>query len=152
MVQSKTRFTSIEEYAALDTSDLPECPYELVDGEIVEMGAEADQNLKIAIFLISILLQFVPYYLLRKGAEVEVDSRSVTSRFPDLMVLTPEANAALLADKRSLLTKKMPPPRLVVEVVSPGEESSPNYRRDYVDKPKEYAQRGISEYWRIGAT
>jgi Uma2 family endonuclease len=149
MVQARPRFKTIEEYAALDTSDLPECPYELVDGEIIEMGAEADQNLKMTIFLISVLLQFVPYSLIRKGAEVEVSSRSVTSRFPDLMVLTPEADAALTADQRSIITLTMPPPALVVEVVSPGPESSSNYQRDYVEKPQEYAARGIPEYWRI---
>jgi Uma2 family endonuclease len=43
----------------------------------------------------------------------------------------------------------MPPPALVVEVVSPGEPGTPNYDRDYVDKPKEYADRGIPEYWII---
>ena len=36
----------------------------------------------------------------------------------------------------------MPPPELVVEVVSPKQES-----RDYRYKRSEYAARGISEYW-----
>lgn len=36
----------------------------------------------------------------------------------------------------------MPPPLLVVEVVSPGQEN-----RDYRYKRSEYAARGIAEYW-----
>jgi Uma2 family endonuclease len=38
----------------------------------------------------------------------------------------------------------MPPPVLVVEVVSPGKA---NEERDYRYKRSEYAARGISEYW-----
>jgi hypothetical protein len=34
MVQAKPRFKTIEEYAALITSDRPECRFELVNGEI----------------------------------------------------------------------------------------------------------------------
>ena len=36
----------------------------------------------------------------------------------------------------------MPPPLLVVEVVSPSQE-----KRDYRYKRSEYAARGIAEYW-----
>jgi Uma2 family endonuclease len=36
----------------------------------------------------------------------------------------------------------MPPPLLVVEVVSPNQE-----KRDYRYKRTEYAARGIAEYW-----
>ena len=42
MVQTKTRFKNFAEYAAADPSELPEGHYELVDGDIVEMGAEND--------------------------------------------------------------------------------------------------------------
>ncbi len=39
---------------------------------------------------------------------------------------------------------------LVVEVVSPGEPGDQsNYDRDYVEKRREYAERGIPEYWLI---
>lgn len=40
----------------------------------------------------------------------------------------------------------MPPPLLVVELVSPGKE---NEERDYRYKRSEYAARGIAEYWII---
>lgn len=149
MTQAKTRFTTLEEYAALDTSDLPEGNYELVDGAIVEMGAERPENVVIASFLFAMLLPYCPYYLLHRGTEIAVSSTKVTSRYPDLLVLTDAGLAALLAQSqtRSLISLEMPAPRLAVEVVSPGDESSNNYNHDYIEKPKEYAQRNISEYW-----
>jgi Uma2 family endonuclease len=149
MVQTKNRFNSIEEYAALDTSELPECPYELVDGVIVEMGAENTQNINIAIALIVVLAQFISTNLIYRGTEIQVDGSSVKSRFPDLMVLTEEGSHALPRNKRSLIVRDMPAPLLVVEIVSPGSEGSDNYQRDYIDKRREYAERGIPEYWLI---
>lgn len=149
MTQAKSRFRTFEEYAALDPSELPEGNYELVDGVIVEMGAENDQNLEIVSFLFSVFLQFVPYNLLRRGTEIAVPSRLVTSRFPDLTVLTEETRAAMKRDRRSLIESDMPAPSLVVEVVSPGEPGSDNYDRDYIEKPREYAKRGIPEFWLI---
>ena len=148
MTQAKQRFRTIEQYAALDPSDLPEGNYELVDGVIVEMGAESDQNLEIGALLFSVLPQFVPYYLLRKGTEINVLGR-LTSRYPDLMVLTEDTRAAMKRDKRSLVALDMPTPALVIEVVSPGKPGSDNYDRDYVEKPKEYAARGIPEFWQV---
>lgn len=44
--------------------------------------------------------------------------------------------------KRSTVMPEMPPPLLVVEVVSPNQSS-----RDYRYKRSEYAARGIAEYW-----
>jgi Uma2 family endonuclease len=43
----------------------------------------------------------------------------------------------------------MPVPLLVMEVVSPGEPGSDNYNRDYIEKPQEYAKRGIPEFWLV---
>ena len=43
---------------------------------------------------------------------------------------------------RSLILMDMPPPLLVVEVVSPNQAS-----RDYRYKRSEYGARGIAEYW-----
>jgi Uma2 family endonuclease len=146
MTQAKLRFTTIEEYAALDPSELPEGHYELVNGEIIELPAESDPNVEIAGFLVSVLLQFVPHYLIRRGTEIFVSSRTVTSRYPDLIVLSEEGRTALRGAKRSAITDEMPAPRLVVELVSPGEQ---NRDRDYVEKPREYAARGIPEFWQI---
>ncbi len=45
---------------------------------------------------------------------------------------------------RAIILPEMPPPQLVVEVVSPGEE---NEARDYRYKKSQYQARGIAEYW-----
>jgi Uma2 family endonuclease len=149
MTQSKTRFRSIDEYAALDPSELPEGRFELIDGEIVELPTESDRNLLIAMFLTAMLLQHCPYYLIRRGTEIFVTSRAVTSRIPDLVVLSEEGFSAIDGASRSAIKPDMPPPRLVVEVVSPGEPGRENYDRDYIEKPREYAAQGIPEYWQI---
>ena len=150
MTQAKQRFRTIEQYAALDPSDLPEGNYELVDGVIVEMGAESDPNVEIAMFLTVMLAQFVSSRLIRRGTEIFVSSRTVSSRYPDLMVLTEEGRAAIKGATRSAITHEMPAPALAIEVVSPGEPGDKkNYDRDYVDKPKEYAARGIPEFWQV---
>lgn len=149
MTQAKPRFRTLEEYAALDPWQLPEGHYELVNGEIIELPTESDLNLLIATFLTVMLSQQASYYLIRRGTEVFVTSRSVTSRFPDLLVLSEEGFAAIEGARRSAVKPEMPPPRLVVEVVSPGEPGQSNYDRDYVEKPEEYAARGIPEFWRI---
>jgi Uma2 family endonuclease len=149
MTQAKTRFTTIDEYAALDPSELPEGYFELVNGEIIELPSESDPNVEIAGFLAFVLTQFVPHYLIRRGTEVFVSSCTVTSRFPDLMVLSEEGRAAIRGASRSAVTLEMPVPTLVVEVVSPGNPGTENYDRDYIEKPREYAARGVPEFWRI---
>lgn len=149
MTQAKTRFTTFEEYAALDSFELPEGNYELVNGVLIEMGAESPENVMIASFLFAMLLPFCPYYLLHRGTEIAVSSTEVTTRYPDLVVLTEAGKSALLGRSRSLITLEMPAPALVVEVVSPGEVGSDNYDRDYIEKRQEYAKRGIPEYWLV---
>ena len=62
------------------------------------------------------------------------------------MVLTESLADALYSRGRSTIISDMPPPALVVEVVSPGKV---NQDRDYRYKRSEYAARGISEYWII---
>jgi Uma2 family endonuclease len=54
------------------------------------------------------------------------------------------SKAAIAATARATITRDMPPPALVVEVVSPGQT---NRERDYRYKHTEYAARGIAEYW-----
>lgn len=149
MTQAKNRFKTIEEYAALDPSELPEGNYELVNGEIIELPAESDPNVEIATVLAVLLAQVVSPRLIRRGTEIFVTSRSATSRFPDLVVLSQEGRAAIRGAKRSAITREMPAPQLVVEVVSPGKPGDNNYDRDYVEKPEEYAARSIPEYWQL---
>ena len=90
--------------------------------------------------------QGIPAYRLRIGTEVVVTGTRATVRLPDLMVLTEELVIALHSASRSTVTMDMPPPQLVVEVVSPGKK---NRDRDYRYKRSQYQARGISEYWVI---
>lgn len=146
-VAPKKTFATLEEY--LDDNDRTNTRHELVDGVLVEMGAEHRLNEKIALWLLTQFLRFVPIDLIARGTQIAVSSSSVTARHPDLMVLTEELDQLLSQKKQSLITFEMPPPRLVVEVVSPGQPGDENYDRDYVEKRYEYAGRGIPEYWII---
>jgi Uma2 family endonuclease len=144
MTTTKNRLMTLAEY--LDYDDGTDTCYELVNGELVEMPSESDLNNVIAIFLLIEFSKFLPFQRLRRGTEVVVTGHRATSRVPDLMVLTEEAATALANSRRSILLPDMPPPALVVEVVSPGKE---NEERDYRYKRSEYAARGIAEYWII---
>jgi Uma2 family endonuclease len=148
MTQAKPRFRTIEEY--LDYDDGTDTRYELVNGELVEMPSESTLNTQIAVFLIAAFLQLgIPYGRLGIKQQVSVSSREVTAREPDLMVHSEESAIAISGQKQALLTFEMPTPSLVIEVVSPGKPGSDNYNRDYVEKPKEYAARGIPEFWQV---
>ncbi len=138
---------TLEEYLSYD--DGTESRYELVDGVLVEMGSERRLNEKIALWLLSQFLQFVSIDLIARGTQLCVASSTVTARNPDLMILTTELDRVLSHSTQSLITLNMPAPALVVEVVSPGDEGTENYDRDYVEKRQEYAARGIPEYWII---
>jgi Uma2 family endonuclease len=133
---------SLEEYFAYDNRT--DRRYELQNGELVEIPPESDRNHLIAMYLISLLLQVVPIQRLRRGTEIVVNSTQSTTRVPDLLVLTDALSNALVGASRSTILPEMPPPALVVEVVSPGKE---NEDRDYRCKRSEYAARGIDEYW-----
>ncbi len=144
MVLAAQRYMTLAEYLAYD--DGTDTRYELVNGELVEVPAESDINNVIAIFLILAFAQHVPGSLLRRGTEIVVSGSRVTTRIPDVMVLTEELAAALAGSRRSIVLPDMPPPQLVVEVVSPGTDAE---NRDYRYKRSEYAARQISEYWII---
>lgn len=118
--------------------------YELVDGELVAMPPESPENLAIARFLLVELMKHLPLPLIIYGTEIEVSGKRARCRLPDLLVHTEESLAALEGATRATITRDMPPPALVVEVVSPG---ATNRTRDYRHKHTEYAARGIAEYW-----
>jgi Uma2 family endonuclease len=145
MVQAKNRFASFEDYLALDPEELPEGFYEYVDGELVDLMTESGLNDTIGVFLFTVLLSAgIPYQLLKPGrCEIEVVGKPRT-RFPDLVVLAEEHPPLLL--RRNTITRDMPPPRAVMEVVSAGKQ---NRDRDWIDKRRQYAEIRIPEYWRI---
>lgn len=136
-----TKPMTLEEYLNYDNGT--DTRYELVDGELIAMPPESDLNNRIVSFLFAYFLQLgIPYYCLRIGSQIEVSGYRATARQPDLMVLSEEAAIALEGAPQSLITHDMPPPSLVVEVVSPQQEN-----RDYRYKRTEYAGRHIPEYW-----
>jgi Uma2 family endonuclease len=136
---------SLEEYLTYD--DGTDTRYELVDGVLVEMGTEAPLNSKIALYILGALLPIgVPLDLFAIGHQMEVDSTKASARQPDLIVHTPESDAAIMKDGK-LLREGEPVPMLVVEVVSNGKTDKKSNDRDYIEKRAEYAARGIPEYW-----
>ncbi|MBE9066997.1 Uma2 family endonuclease [Leptolyngbya cf. ectocarpi LEGE 11479] len=147
MTTTTNRTMTLEEY--LNYDDGTDTRYELVDGTLVDMGAESDINVVIGSLLFSVFLQFAPYYCLRRGTEIAVSGTAANTRYPDFMVVTEAGAAALAGKKRSLITFEMPAPVLVVEVVSSSDTNQQSRDRDYIDKRQEYVQRGIPEYWII---
>ncbi|MGB3291668.1 MAG: Uma2 family endonuclease, partial [Phormidesmis sp.] len=124
-IAKSPRFRSFEEYLAADSSDLPEGRYEYWHGELVPVVSESGFNALLANCLFLALANAgVPVAVLRPhSCEVEVLGLPRT-RFPDLTVLAEEHVA--LMEQRERVTHDMPPPRLLVEVVSPGDEESEN--------------------------
>lgn len=131
---------TLADYLSLE--DGPESRCEFVDGEVIEMPPESEDNVVIASYLVAQFLKVVSFEQVRQGRTELVVSGRV--RVPDLMVLGADLTAALAGKSRSTITEEMPAPLLVVEVVSPGKV---NEDRDYRYKRSEYAARGIGEYW-----
>lgn len=140
MTATSQRMT-LEEYLAFD--DGTDTLYELVNGELVAVPPESEVNRRIAMFLLVYFVQRgISSDRLSMKTEIVVNGSRATTRIPDLLILSEELAAALAGARRSTILSEMPPPLLVVEVVSPGQEN-----RDYRYKRSEYAARGIAEYW-----
>jgi Uma2 family endonuclease len=137
-----TQKLSLAEY--LNYDDGTDTRHELCNGELVLMPPESDRNNLIALYILSEFLKLFPFQLIRhKDTEIVVIGNRTSARLPDLMILTEELLTAL-GRQRATITPDMPPPALVVEVVSPGKI---NQDRNYRYKRSEYAARGILEYW-----
>ena len=146
-IKDQRRMT-LKEYLTYD--DGTDTQYELEDGVLVPMGTESTGNTSIGMFLISIFLGLgIHYYRLATKHRIEVRGGYANARYPDLMVHSKESFAAIDGRKEACVELTDPPPMLVIEVVSPGAESTKNYKRDYQWKPREYADRGIEEFWQI---
>ena len=134
---------SLHEFLAFD--DGTDAFYELENGELVPMAPESELNQRIASFLFAHFLRAgIPFERLRMKTELAVSGTRATVRVPDFMVLSDELIAALEGATRATVMLEMPPPRLVIEIVSPGKK---NVDRDYRYKKSQYEARGIQEYW-----
>ena len=137
------RKLTFEEY--LEYDDGTDNRYELVDGELVEVPPESEPNNWFAMSLCYKFVEFINPRLVRLNCEIQVpvlQPKDAQNRFPDLIVLREEH--LRLTGKRFTITLKMPPPQLIVEVVSPGRA---NRERDYDRKREQYQAVGIPEYW-----
>ena len=148
MTIATARKMALEEFLAYD--DGTEFYYELVDGELVRMGAECTINTRIAVFL---LLAFARLGISpdRLGIKqmIAVPRGFATARDPDLIIHSEASARAIDGAKQACLRLGDPNPLLVIEVVSPGTVKSENYERDYLEKRSEYASRGIQEFWLV---
>lgn len=144
--RSTIKRMSLEDYLNYDSGS-DQNRYELWNGVLIEMSSESDINVVIGSFLLVIFAQIVPYYCVRRGTEIVVEGSYANTRLPDLVVVTEAGAAALVDQKRSMVSLEMPAPALVVEVVSSSDTDRQSRDRDYIDKRREYALRGIPEYW-----
>jgi Uma2 family endonuclease len=145
MTVATDRRLTLEEY--LDYDDGTDARYELVDGVLVEMGAESPMNPTIAMVLAFAFVQLgIPPHRLAIGHQIAVSSTQATARQPDLIVHTEESLAAIMGGGK-ILRYGMPAPMLVVEVVSNSDTDKKSKDRDYIEKRAEYAERSIPEYW-----
>jgi Uma2 family endonuclease len=71
---------------------------------------------------------------------VEVERSDKQERIPDILVINKETRALISRDSR-IVTRDMPDPILVVEIVSPS-----SVKEDLEEKPFEYMERGVGEY------
>ena len=141
-MNQKTKTFTYQEY--LERENELEVPYELIDGEIVEMPPESYQNVQIALILMALLADIVGWSRISNKTEIVVSGSKVTSRIPDVTVLSEEGVQEVAAKNTSIIDMDMLPPLLVIEVVSPGKEARD---RDYRYKKVEYAARKIQHYW-----
>ncbi|WP_197046276.1 Uma2 family endonuclease [Planktothrix paucivesiculata] len=139
------KIMSLQEFLNYDQDT--DAGYELEDGRLLLMPTESEINRRIACFLFAYFLQLgVSFSRLTLKTELVMMGSRTTVRIPDLMVLTETLVQMMEGASRSLITLDMPPPQMVVEVVSPGQE---NQQRDYRYKRSQYQARGIPEYWII---
>lgn len=132
----------------LSYTDGTDTRYELVNGELVAMG--------IGIGLHGAILKFLEKVfddeIARLGLELVALQSAVgvrsprsgrwdTSRIPDVSIIS-ACHWQALRQKEAIIELNQPPPKLVVEVVSPSTRSA-----DYRAKRAEYMVLGIAEYW-----
>ncbi len=142
MTQAKQRFLSFDEYLSYD--DGTDNLYELFNGELILVPPESGFNVQIATFLLVQFALILGHQRVRgHGLELEVRGEP-KNRYPDLTIIRVEHISLLL--RRNTIRLMMPPPVLVVEVVSPGEIQR---NRDYIAKRTQYQDRAIPEYWLV---
>jgi Uma2 family endonuclease len=152
MTYTSVRYQTYAEYLAADLG--PDGNFCLLtNAEVIELPPEDEEDVCIAGELTFALKQVVVPRRLVRSASTEIQVNPVgdqrVSRKPDVLVLRPEHIELMKTLKQSAIFIGMPAPAFVAEVVSPGSETSDNYRRDYEWKRQQYEQWQIPEYWII---
>ena len=137
----------------LNYEDGTDNTYELYEGVLKIVAPESEVNSYIAACLRDALIPFFSRRLVviqEIYVEVHQFPGMPLNRDPDLIVLHPDHPRLMAEAGKMAVSKDMPPPQLIVEVVSPYPNPlDENFIRDYLQKPQQYAQRGITEYWII---
>lgn len=150
MTIATNRLLTLAEY--LDYDDGTDTCYELENGVLVEMASENPLNNTIAVFLLIYFSRLgVEHYRLATGHGIQVDSEYASVRIPDLVLHSEGSVSAILQDTR-VLRLSDPAPVLIVETVSNSKTDKKSYERDYISKRREYAAKGIPEYWIVDVT
>ncbi len=139
----KSRIFTFDEYLTYD--DGTDTRYEFVNGELVSVPPATHLHRRIAQFLEAVFLSEIARLKYEwetgrgdTGVRTKGSRRDIT-RLPDVVVF----DSQIIEDPTGVAIL-LEPPKLVVEVVSPGEI---NRKRDYEQKPREYQRLGIPEYW-----
>ena len=145
MTVATNKLTFTEYLSYTDGTDIR---YELVNGELIEMGIGSGLHGAILKFLEKVFdaeIERLGLELVALQAAVGVRSprsgRWDTSRIPDVIVMG-ASQWRELRQREAIIELNEPPPQLVVEVVSPSTRSA-----DYRAKRAEYTVLGIVEYW-----
>ena len=136
---------TFEDYLTLEDTGCDR-PGELIDGAFVELPPESGINTEIAAVVFAGLIAAGVNVLHLKMGNCEIQTPvlepgDAANRYPDIVVIWEEHRP--LTRDRMTITLTMPPPRFVLEVVSPGKS---NRDRDYLRKRAQYAAVGIPEY------
>jgi Uma2 family endonuclease len=136
---------TFDEY--LNYNDGTDTRYELVKGELIPMSLGTGKHGNVAKFLEQTYDSEINCLALDWTAQRAVGIQSPrgyrwdTCRIPDVTVLTTQQWEEM-GNREAVIRAHEPPPKLVVEVVSPSTKTE-----DYRSKWVEYAALDIAEYW-----
>lgn len=150
MTYTSVRYKTYQEYLNADLGS--DGKFRLLSsGEVIKLPPEDENNVRMAGELDYLLKQVVKPREWVRSSSTELQVHPVgdgrVNREPDVLVLRPEHIELLANTTKSTILFEMPPPAFVAEIVSPGNETSDNYRRDYEWKRQQYEWWQIPEYW-----
>lgn len=131
-MQATTDYPTLEDYLTHENGT--DTPFELVGGELVKIPPESCTNNKLASFLVEVFATYFPKDTISNKTTIAVSGKRATVRIPDVTVLTEAGDRILMARRSDTVTYDMPPPLLVVEVVSPGQENRDRLR-PFITRP-----------------